>query len=72
MLSALIETGVSDFHKMVVTVLKSCFRKHKAKITKYRSNKSFCKNLNITVSGDILCEANNIKDPVLNTLVLKQ
>ena len=28
MLSTLIETGVSDFHKMVVTVLKSCFIKH--------------------------------------------
>ena len=26
------------------------------------------KNLNITVSGDILCEANNVKDPVLKTI----
>ena len=39
---ALIETGVSDFHKMVVTVLKSYFSKHEAKIIKYRSNKNFC------------------------------
>ena len=42
MLSALIETGVSDFHKMIVTVLKSYFRKHEAKIIKYRSNRNFC------------------------------
>ena len=26
------------------------------------------KNLNITVNGDILCEANNIKDPVLKAI----
>ena len=38
----MIETGVSDFHKMVVTVLKSYFRKREAKIIKYRSNKNFC------------------------------
>ena len=39
---ALIETGFSDFQKMVVTVLKSYFRKHEAKIIKYRINKNFC------------------------------
>ena len=42
MSSTLIEAGVSDFHKMVVTVLKSYFRKHEAKIIKYKSNKDFC------------------------------
>ena len=31
-------------YKMVVTVLKSYFRKREAKIIKYRSNKSFCNN----------------------------
>ena len=40
--STLIKTGVSDFHKMVLTVLKSYFRKREAKIIKYRSNKNFC------------------------------
>ena len=40
--STLIETSVSDFHKIVVTVLKSCFRKSEAKTIKYRSNKNFC------------------------------
>ena len=39
---ALIETGVSDFHKMVVTVLISYFGKREAKIIKYRSNRNFC------------------------------
>ena len=38
-LFALIETGVSDLNKMVVTVVKSYFRKLEAKIIKYRSNK---------------------------------
>ena len=38
---ALIETGVSDFHKMVVTVLISYSGKREAKIIKYRSNKNF-------------------------------
>ena len=42
MSSALMETGVSGFHKMVVTALKSYYRKCEAKITKYRSNKNFC------------------------------
>ena len=32
MACALIETGVSDFHKMVGTVLKLYFRKREAKI----------------------------------------
>ena len=40
--STLIETGVSDFRKIVVTVLKSYFRKREAKIIKYRSNENFC------------------------------
>ena len=40
--SALIEAGASDFHKMVKTVLKSYFKKREAKISKYRSNNSFC------------------------------
>ena len=39
---ALIKKGVSDFHKMIVNVLKSCFRKREAKFIKYRSNKKFC------------------------------
>ena len=32
--STLIKTVISDFHKMVVTILKSYFRKREAKIIK--------------------------------------
>ena len=42
MACALIEAGVPDFHKMVVTVLKLYFRKREAKIIKCKSNKNFC------------------------------
>ena len=36
-----IETGISDFHKMVITVLKVFYRKQKPKIIQYRSYKNF-------------------------------
>ena len=35
------ETGLSDFHKLVVTVLKSTFPKSPSKIITYRSYKDF-------------------------------
>ena len=38
------ETGLSDFYKLIVTVLKSSFPKSSPKIT-YRSNKNFSNNL---------------------------
>ena len=39
--SGAIETGLSDFHKLVVTVMKTTFKKSKPKIITYRSYKSF-------------------------------
>ena len=39
--SCAIETGLSDFHKLVVTVLKTAYKKSKPKIITYRSYKSF-------------------------------
>ena len=39
------ETGLSDFHKLVVTVLKSTFPKSRPKIITYRSYKNFSKDL---------------------------
>ena len=40
--SVTIETGISDFHKMVITVLKVfCKKKQKQKIIQYRSYKNF-------------------------------
>ena len=39
--SSAFETGLSDFHKLTVTVLKTSFRKMPPKIIKYRSYKNF-------------------------------
>ena len=39
------ETALSDFHKLVVTVLKSTFPKSHSKIIKYRSYRHFSNNL---------------------------
>ena len=39
--SCAIETGLSDFHKLVVTVLKTTYKKSKPKIIPYRNYKSF-------------------------------
>ena len=40
-----IETGISDFHKLVVTVLKMFYKKKKPKIIQYRNYKTFNKQL---------------------------
>ena len=39
--SYLIETGISDFHKMTLTVMKSYFKKQEPKILTYRDYKNF-------------------------------
>ena len=36
-----IETGISDFHKMAITVMKVLYKKQKSKIIQYRSYKNF-------------------------------
>ena len=36
-----IETGLSDFHKLVVTVLKTFYKKQRLKIIHYRNYKNF-------------------------------
>ena len=38
-----VSTGLSHFHKMVVTVMKTTFPKAKAKIIRYRDCKNFVK-----------------------------
>ena len=42
--SCVIETGLSDFHKMVVTVMKTTYRKLEPRIVYYRDFKYFCNN----------------------------
>ena len=39
--SQIIETGISDFHKMVMTVSKVYFKKKGASVIQYRSYKNF-------------------------------
>ena len=39
------ETGISEFHKMVITVLKIFYNKQKPKIIHYRNYKTFNANL---------------------------
>ena len=39
-----IETGLSDFHKLAVSVMKTSYKKSEPKIITYRSYKSFCNN----------------------------
>ena len=39
------ETGLSDFHKLVVTVLNSTFPKSSSKMMTYKSYKNFSNNL---------------------------
>ena len=36
-----IETGYSDFHKMIVTVMNTSYRKIEPRVTNYRDYKSF-------------------------------
>ena len=40
-----IETGLSDFHKMRVTVMKTSLKKHPAKVISYRDYKGFSNTL---------------------------
>ena len=40
-MSTVIETGLSDFHKPTVTILKSCYLKQEPKIFNYRNYKYF-------------------------------
>ena len=57
--SNIIKTGLSDFHKMVVTAMKTTFRKVKAKITCfYRKYKKFC---NFTFRDTILEELSQVQ-----------
>ena len=39
--TATVETGISDFHKLVVTVLKTFYKKQRPKIVNYRDYKNF-------------------------------
>ena len=52
--SCIIETGLSDFHKMTVTVKETSYKKLKPRIINYRDYENFCddtENINANCSG---------------------
>ena len=57
--SCAIETGLSDFHKLVVTVLKTTYKKSKPKIITYRNYKSFNNDGFRNALQQIECNADN-------------
>ena len=57
--SCAIETGLSGFHKLVVTVLKTAYKKSKPKIITYRSYKSFNNDGFREALQQIECNAGN-------------
>ena len=42
--STTFETGISDFHKMIITVMKTRFKKHPPKIVLYRDYRNYTKS----------------------------
>ena len=57
--SSVIETGLSDFHKLVVTVMKTTFKKSNPKMITYRSYKSFSNDRFREALQQIECNENN-------------
>ena len=62
--STVLETGLSDFHLLTVTVLKTTFRKKPPKIVRYRDYKRYCctdfqNDLNFSLAGIDLNEISN-------------
>ena len=50
-----IKTGISDFHKMVVTVMKTHYKKQKAKTIQYRNYKHFHEqSFNFELNNELL------------------
>ena len=72
--SCAIETGLSDFHKMIVTVMKAYFQKQKPKVITYRDYKNFSENdyrQQITYELSLIGHANEIPFDVFMTTCKK-
>ena len=54
--SCAIETGLSDFHKMIFTILKIYFQKKEPKIIQYRDYKSFSEEEYRKILVNIFCD----------------
>ena len=68
-----IETGISDFHKIVVTVMKTHYKKQKPKTIQYRNDKHFCEqSFNLELNNELLnLNINNIELEEFNEIFLK-
>ena len=68
-----IETGISDFHKMVVTVMKTHYKKQKAKTIQYRNYKHFHEqSFNFELNSELLkIDINNAELKEFNEIFLK-
>ena len=66
------ETGISDFHKMVITVLKFFYKKQKPKIIHYRNYKTFNANLfKEKLNNELLnIDINNVCQVLLSTVFI--
>ena len=70
--TSVIETGLSDFHKMTVAIMKTTFRKGPPKIITYREFKNFSNELFISELLSILVhhDVNNISFENLDNIVM--
>ena len=60
--TSLIETGLSDRHKMIVSVFRAFFKKLPAKVIKYRNYKTFDQNEFLRNIDQELIESNSYND----------
>ena len=60
--SMVIETGLSDFHSMCVTVMKTYYNKQKLHIVKYRNSKNFSSNVFLKDLKTLLSKFDNEKN----------
>ena len=58
--TTVIETGLSDFHKLTVTIMKANFQKHPPKIVNYRNYKNFNNEM---FRNDLLQELRKVDFP---------
>ena len=67
-----IETGLSDFHKMTITIMKTFFKKKKPKIIQYRGYKKFSNTVFRTELMELLYthDVNNIHYNDFDNLVM--
>ena len=68
-----IETGISDFHKMVVTVMKTYYKKQKARTIQYRNFKHFHEqSFNFELNNELTkIDINNAESKEFNETFLK-